>query len=109
MELQLHGWKSRYVPQCIVYHNYATTGQKTHSRLLVKETESTQVENFSITENLGGGIWSLRKKAYGLMLTLRNEGREHIGQMERGEGLRFSMTKGRVKSFAKLFSVREST
>ena len=50
-----------------------------------------------------------QEKAYGLILTLRNEGRGAYwtdGKRRRVVWLFFTMTKGRVKSFAKLFSMR---
>lgn len=110
--LQLHGWKSRYVPQCMVYHKFsATTGQRNPFKIINGERNRiyTGWKNFSIIENLDGGMWSLRKKAYGLILTLRNEGRGAYwteGKRRRVVWLFFTMTKGRVKSFAKLITMR---
>jgi GT2 family glycosyltransferase len=110
--LQLHGWGSRYVPQCVVFHKFSsTTGRRNPFKIINGERNRiyTGWKNFSMVENLRGGAWGIYKKAFGLFLTLNNEGRGAYwteGKRRRILWLFLIMTKGRVKSLRKFFSMR---
>ena len=111
--LQLHGWGSKYVPDCVVFHKFsATTGQRNPFKIINGERNRiyTGWKNFSALENLRGGFWSMQKNAYGLLLTLRNQGRgAHWtgGKRRRILWLFLTMFKGRVKSLPKFFTMRK--